>query len=470
MTRHDMHLSTPPDGSSSAASAPTVASPSAVANASRKPLKFLLHCFSATGHVLPMQAVARELVERGHEVVWTTVAPQASRVAASGARFVPADEVLEVDARLEGADPKDMVETAEVMFAGRLAAQVADVRRALATFAPAEGGPDLVLNDALPQGVAALYELGEIPPYATLGVVPLYLPDIGPEPVQHAAQSALGLLISRPQLVLPTINPDRETLRLPPLKLTDTYAYSPFLHIQASCPSLEFQEGPEPILPQAHYVGPLVTRLAGVGLGGGGGGVPAWWDDVVNATSVIGITQGTFAMNPASLIIPAIRALQDLDDGRHLLVVPSKLADEIRETMGVAQGGGSGLGANVRIADWVPYDMLLPRCRVLVTNGGYGSVTQALSHGVPLVCAGTSEDKKDTAARVTWVGAGIDLKTDTPSVDQVRDAVRRVLDEAAFRDSAARIGRELNSLGGVKRACDLLEKAAIEQRVAKGGQ
>ena len=31
--------------------------------------KFLLHTFYATGHVLPMQAVAQALVRRGHEVV-----------------------------------------------------------------------------------------------------------------------------------------------------------------------------------------------------------------------------------------------------------------------------------------------------------------------------------------------------------------------------------------------------------------
>ncbi|KAK2057254.1 MGT family glycosyltransferase [Colletotrichum caudatum] len=426
-----MHLSTS-DGSAAAA-------------ARRKPLKFLLHCFSATGHVLPMQAVARELAERGHEVVWTTIAPQEARVVASGAKFFPAEEVIKVDANLDGADPKDMAETAEIMFGGRLTAQVADIRRVLKVFKP-----DFVLNDALPQGVAALFELGEIPHYATLGVVPLYLPDIGPEPIEHAAQSALGLLISQPQLSLPTINPERQKLGLPALKVTDTFSYSPFLHIQASCPSLEFQ-GLEPVLPQAQYVGPLVTRLAGVSPG-----VPTWWDDVVNATSVIGITQGTFAMDPTSLIIPAIQALQG--DKRHLLVVPSKHADEIREKISAED--------NVRIAEWVPYDMLLPRCRLLVTNGGYGSVTQALSHGVPLVCAGTSEDKRDTAARVAWVGAGIDLKTDTPSADQVRDAVHRVLMEDTFAKNAARVGKELNAQGGAKKACDLLERAALEFGVA----
>ncbi|OLN96518.1 4'-demethylrebeccamycin synthase 1 [Colletotrichum chlorophyti] len=425
-----MHLSTPSG---------TTAVP-----AGKRPLRFLLHCFSATGHVLPMQAVARELVERGHEVVWTTIAPQESRVVASGAKFIAAEEVIKVDAKLDGANPKDMVETAEVMFGGRLTAQVADIRRVLKTFKP-----DFVLNDALPQGVAALYELGEIPRYATLGVVPLYLPDVGPEPIEHAAQSALGLLLSQPQLVLPTLNPERERLGLPALKVTDTYSYSPFLHIQASCPSLEFQEGLEPIFPQAQFVGPLVTQHKVAAPS-----VPEWWEDVVNAKSVIGITQGTFAMDPTSLIIPAIQALQQ--DKNHLLVVPSKLAHQIREKIDIEE--------NVRIAEWVPYDLLLPRCRLLITNGGYGSVTQALSHGVPLICAGTSEDKKDTAARVTWVGAGIDLKTDNPSVHQVRDAVDKIINDTSFKDKAARVGKELNAQGGVKRACDLLEKAAIGQR------
>ncbi|KAF9879544.1 MGT family Glycosyltransferase [Colletotrichum karsti] len=420
-----MHLSTP-DGSGPAASK------------DRRPLKFLLHCFSATGHVLPMQAVAKELVERGHEVVWTTIAPQETRVVASGAKFVAAENVIKVDGNLDGATPKDMAETAEVMFGGRVTAQVADIRKVLSTFKP-----DYVINDALPQGAAALYELGEIPQYATLGVVPLYLPDIGPEPIEHAAQSALGMLLSKPQLVLPVINPERVKLGLPPLKLTDPFSYSPFLHIQASCPSLEFQKGPEPIIPQANYVGPLVAK-------GSTSTVPEWWDDVLKADCVVGITQGTFAMDPTSLIIPAIQALQE--DKKLLLVVPSKLADEIRAKIKVED--------NVRIAEWVPYDQLLPRCRLLVTNGGYGSVTQALSHGVPLICAGTSEDKKDTSARVSWVGAGIDLKTDNPSVAQVKDAVYSILNDTSYTENAVKIGEELNAQGGAKKACDLLEKAA----------
>lgn len=114
--------------------------------------KFLLHTFYATGHVLPMQAVAKALVDRGHEVVWLTSPAQEARVRASGARFVATKETDRVDKVLQGADPKTLEEIVDVFFGGRLAAQVADIREVLA------GGfvPDVLVNDALPFGAAVL--------------------------------------------------------------------------------------------------------------------------------------------------------------------------------------------------------------------------------------------------------------------------------------------------------------------------
>ena len=38
---------------------------------------------------------------------------------------------------------------------------------------------------------------------------------------------------------------------------------------------------------------------------------------------------------------------------------------------------------------------MLPQVSVLVTNGGYGSVSQALAAGVPIVSAGLTEDKAE---------------------------------------------------------------------------
>ena len=73
------------------------------------------------------------------------------------------------------------------------------------------------------------------------------------------------------------------------------------------------------------------------------------------------------------------------------------------------------LPANAQLAELVPYADLLPRTAVVVTNGGWGGVQQALAHGVPVVVAGASEEKPEVAARAAWSGAGIDLRTGRPS-------------------------------------------------------
>lgn len=403
-----------------------------------KPLNILIHTFHATGHVLPTQAVAQELVHRGHNVLWVTSPDQEARVLASGASFLPTEALPVVDAALAAADPKTLLETAHILVgSGRLLAQVADLRRALATFKP-----DILLNDALPYGARALYELGEVPFWATLGVVPMYLPNCEGD---AKPRSALGMILTDPDLGLPAVNPERAQLGLPPLSPDEWTQYSPLLHIQASCASLEFGAHP----PNTHYVGPLVATSSGQSTAQD---LPRWWVDVTSTTrKVVGITQGTFATDPTSLLVPAISALQDEDD--LLLVVPSPRIEEIKSHITLRE-------ETVRVANWVPYAELLPRSRVLVTNGGYGSVTQALAHGLPLVCAGASEDKKDTAARMAWVGAGVDLGGDRPRTELIRKAVRMILEnEDEYRARASKVRDELNVLGGASRACDLVEQA-----------
>jgi UDP:flavonoid glycosyltransferase YjiC (YdhE family) len=153
-------------------------------------------------------------------------------------------------------------------------------------------------------------------------------------------------------------------------------------------------------------------------------------------------------MDPTSLIIPAIEALSS--DPDILLVVASPHVEEITSRIGEP--------SNVRFIKWIPYHLFLPQLCLLITNGGYGSITQALSHKVPLICAGQTEDKKDTAARVSWTRAGIDLKTDSPSTEQVRVAARTILDDRGYAERAGILGDELNELGGAERASEFLEE------------
>ena len=124
--------------------------------------------------------------------------------------------------------------------------------------------------------------------------------------------------------------------------------------------------------------------------------------------------------------------LDNADLGRLLLLTTRALAGD--DVLVVATTGGPdpaplrpGLPANARLERFVPHDLLLPHVDVMVTNGGYGGVQQALANGVPLVVAGDSEDKPEVAARVQWSGTGINLHTGRPSQAMVARAVRRVL-------------------------------------------
>ena len=86
---------------------------------------------------------------------------------------------------------------------------------------------------------------------------------------------------------------------------------------------------------------------------------------------------------------------------------------------------------------------------VLVSNAGYGSVQLALSHGVPMMLAGATEDKPEVSARAAWAGAAVNLATNQPGVAGLRKAVEAVLAEPHYRTHAERLQSECASHGAL---------------------
>jgi UDP:flavonoid glycosyltransferase YjiC (YdhE family) len=117
-------------------------------------------------------------------------------------------------------------------------------------------------------------------------------------------------------------------------------------------------------------------------------------------------------------------------------------------------------GTNV--AEHIPHDLLLPKVDVMVTNGGYGAVQRALSTGVPLVVAGNTEDKPEVAARVAWTGAGINLRTGTPTSSAVRAAVREVLNDGRYLRNARKLEAAFARRNGVAEIAALVDEVISE--------
>jgi UDP:flavonoid glycosyltransferase YjiC (YdhE family) len=121
---------------------------------------------------------------------------------------------------------------------------------------------------------------------------------------------------------------------------------------------------------------------------------------------------------------------------------------------------GHVLPANVRVEAFVPFKPLLPHVDAYVTNGGFGGVQFALANGVPIVAAGTTEDKPEIANRVAYSGVGVNLRTNAPSPEQVRAAVMSLLSNAQYRKQAQRIQAELAAHDAPTEAAELLEQLA----------
>jgi UDP:flavonoid glycosyltransferase YjiC (YdhE family) len=165
---------------------------------------------------------------------------------------------------------------------------------------------------------------------------------------------------------------------------------------------------------------------------------PSWWDDVTKGGKrVVFVAQGTVALNYTHLIMPTIRALADRDDflvvatlGRKGLTLPTDFE----------------IPANTRVIDYLDYDAILPYASLFVMNAGYGGFLHGVVHGVPMVLAGESEDKKDVAARGEYAGVAVNLRTGKPSVEQVRSGVNKLLNDPGFKQRAITIKRENEQL------------------------
>ena len=88
----------------------------------------------------------------------------------------------------------------------------------------------------------------------------------------------------------------------------------------------------------------------------------------------------------------------------------------------------------------------MPKLSALVTNGGYGTIAQALSAGIPIVAAGRTEDKAEVGARVERSGVGLAIPSQRPKVDELQAAVSQVLSEHSFRDRAQAISSEMAAI------------------------
>jgi MGT family glycosyltransferase len=426
--------------------------------------RFLIGTMPMVGHVNPGLPIAQALVRHGHEVRWYTGRRFQARVEATGARFVPMRAAPDFDdqdleAHFPGISRRTGLDAFKFgvkhLFIDSIPGQVRDYQQILSEF-PA----DVLLSDTAFVGPVLLHELGG-PPWAVFGISALTISSRDTAPFGLAlppATSMLGRLRNRAlnwlfanllfRDVAVYYTSMRRQIGLPPSPIGPLDAVlSPFLYLQGTTPAFEYPHSDLP--PQVHFIGPFLPDQPADFT------PPLWWEELLIAgRPVVHVTQGTIATEAGALIAPTIQALAEED----VLVIVTTGGKPI-ETVGLDR-----LPANVRLERFIPHAALLPHVDVMVTNGGYGGTQVALANGVPLVAAGTTEEKPEVCARIAWAGAGINLKTNTPTAAQVRAAVKTILSDPSYRHNAQRIKADFAQYDPAKEAVHLLERLAVTRQ------
>lgn len=399
--------------------------------------KFLFTSLPIEGHSASPLSIMAQLTSASHEVQWLAGIRYAERAARVGAHHVPLhlstdfslyDDVFDVQPELRELSGITMLKAGfRELFLGQTANQVAEIEQVLESF-PA----DVIVSSGPQFGPVIVAERTGIPlalvgdgPFGTMNVdTPPFGPGLRPwgSPIGRVRNRLLNAVVRRVFADVQQTWVDVRTAHAMPGP--HTWAFDAMqtgdLILHGCVPGFEYRrEFPRSLrFVGAHRPLPPATWQE-----------PAWWRELDGSRPVVHLTQGTLRADPAELVVPVIEALADDD----VLVVvttgaidPSLLGD---------------LPANVRVAPFIPYEALLDKASVFVTNGGYIGTNLALHHGVPVVQVGATEEKAEIGARVGGLGLGVAFKK-LPSRTRLRAAIHRALDDETLRSRVARVAAD----------------------------
>ncbi|MGH2409371.1 MAG: glycosyltransferase, partial [Chloroflexota bacterium] len=179
---------------------------------------------------------------------------------------------------------------------------------------------------------------------------------------------------------------------------------------------------------------------------------PAWLTPLPGASTVY-FTMGTvFNVECGDLFARVLAGLRDLPI--NLVVTVGRHIDP--EEFGPQPN-------NIYIERYIPQSQILPRCDVVVSHGGSGSVLGALAQGLPMVLLPMGADQPLNAARCEALGLARVLNPLAATPESVREAVVAVLSDPAYRRAAERLRDESAALPGPAHAVTLLERLAVEK-------
>jgi UDP:flavonoid glycosyltransferase YjiC (YdhE family) len=355
------------------------------------------------GHFDPIVPIARAAAARGHEVAVFGEVGQAPAVEAAGFAFIPTGTPTE-PRRYPLADPNPAEE--DRIIREVFVEKIARTRTQTLREAAEAWRPDVVICDDVDFGAMLVAE--------QLGI----------------ACAKVVVIVSgsflRPEVIAEPLNRIRADLGLPP----DPELQMLARHLVLSPVPDRFRDPTYPLPPTGRMFRPF-----------------SWSDAPRGERPLVYLTLGTiFNMESDDLFHRVVAGLAPLPVdvlvtvGRH--IDPDELGPQ---------------PDHVRVERFIPQAEVMPRCDVVVSHGGSGTVVGALAHGRPMVLIPMGADQPNNAARCLALGIARELHPVTITPDQVRDTVAGMLADHSYRKRATELRDEIAAQATPDDTVSLLE-------------
>lgn len=427
-----------------------------------RPSNLLFTLWEGGGNVTPVLEAVRQLAERGHRLRVLGETCNRPEIEAAGATFVawkhaPNRRDRGRDSQTArdwaAATPQEgLLSVIRDVWCGPALAYARDVIEELRR----EAADLVVTNEALFGVMAGCESVGQrfviLSPNISLAPLP-GVPPLGPglpparneeERAMHAeiAAAVQGMFDSG----LPMLNAARAILGLGALEHVIDQLRAAEAELLATSAAFDF---PADRLPaRVRYVGPQL-------------GDPHWarawtspWPQS-DTRPLVTVGFSTTFQNHAAVLQKVIDAL-------------APVSARVLVTLGGSIDAGELRGAgNCVIVDSAPHAVLMREAALVVTHGGHGTVIRALANRVPLLVIPHGRDQNDNAVRVSERGAGLSLPPDA-SLEDIRAACVRLLDEPQFRAGAKRLGDRVAADAQKSTLIQEIEAAAREEQQSLG--
>jgi UDP:flavonoid glycosyltransferase YjiC (YdhE family) len=405
-------------------------------------MRVLFTLLPALGSLQPLIPLAQALAAGGHQVAWCSAASFRADTEETGFPFFSAGldfhvsrpDFIETLCAAAGVSPPPAGSqpsraawdemrrergswVVRELFAGVVARRMApDIITIARTW-----GADLIVRESLDfAGCAAAEVLGL--PHASVGA------EAG-SAVDRRVQLAASLAALRKAVGLPE-DPTGAML----------YRY---LHLCFCPPAFDGVDAPFP--PNTHFVqhrNPPRPRER----------LPSWFGELPPRPIVLA-TLGTVFHRTPGVFEAIVQALRD---------EPITLIAGLGRDQDPARLGSQP--PHVHLERYVQQTLLLPHCAAFITHGGFNSVKEAMSFGIPMVVIPMMGDQVYCAARCRALGMAEVVELEERTTDRIREAVRAILSTPSYRSAAQAMRRQMEALSDLNRAISLLETLERERR------